>query len=570
MPAPTAPSVLQPDASDALNCRGIALLQLNRGPQALETLDRALALRAEYPDALHNRGIALMKLRRFDEALASFEAALSLRPNHASTIADAGRALLAAGQFPQAGQYFAKLHANVAPDYEHALGNRFYADQHCADWSAYESHVQQIVAGIAGGRRVVTPFCLLSASDSAGAQRRCAEIACTDAYPASTPLWRGERYAHAKIRVAYLSSDLREHAISYLLAGVFEQHDRSRFDLTALSLRPAESSPMGLRVRQAFDRFIDVSRQSDAEVAALIRALEIDVVIDLNGYTQGMRTAILARRPAAVQVNYLGFPATMGAPFVDYLIADTFVIPADSQEHYSEKIAYLPECFQANDDRRARSAHAPTVGPPVCPNTVYCSARSITRSNSIRDSSTFGCARSRPRRRASYGCSATTNPCKPGCASVRRTRASIPGASCSHRVFPMPSTWLAARVRISFSTRVPFNAGTTASDALWVGVPILTCAGEAFAARMAGSLLRNLGLPELITYSAAEYERRLLELLGKPQELAGLRVRLGQQRERASVFDTRRFTRQLEAAFVQMHQRGCAGQAPATFHVEAS
>ena len=558
---------LQPDASDALNCRGIALLQLNRGPQALETLDRALALRAEYPDALHNRGIALMKLRRFDEALASFEAALSLRPNHASTIADAGRALLAAGQFPQAGRYFAKLH-DVAQDYEHALGNRFYADQHCADWSAYESHVQQIVAGIAAGRRVVTPFCLLSASDSAGAQHRCAEIACTGAYPASTPLWRGERYGHAKIRVAYLSSDLREHAISYLLAGVFEQHDRSRFDLTALSLRPAESSPMGLRVQQAFDRFIDVSRQSDAEVAALIRALEVDVLIDLNGYTQGMRTAILARRPAAVQVNYLGFPATMGAPFVDYLIADTFVIPTASQEHYSEKIAYLPQCFQANDDRRARSAPSPdrrTAGVPEH-GLLLCSFNNTFKLNPRFFDIWMRALKTAP---SSFLWllgdheSVQARLCE---------RAAASGVDPGRLLFAprLPYAEHLARCACAdlFLDSIPFNAGATASDALWAGVPILTCAGEAFAARMAGSLLRNLGLPELITYSAAEYELRLLELLGKPQELAGLRVRLGQQRERASVFDTRRFTRQLEAAFVRMHQRACAGQAPATFYVE--
>ncbi len=557
---------LDPNSVDSLNCRAGALLQLNQPHQAMESLECALRLQPGHPEAQHNLGIALRDLRRFEESVAAFSRVLAADADHVPTLSQLGATLLSAGRFEAARECYQRL-LTLAPEREYALGNLLHAQKHCADWSSHSETSRRILDGIQAGRRVDLPFSLLAITDRLTAQRQCAEIFRAHMYPPHTPLWRGERYAHTKIRIAYLSSDLREHAVSFLLAGVIELHDRARFEVIAISLLPPDSNAWGQRVRQAFDRFIDVSQHSDSEIAAQIRSLEIDILIDLNGYTRGMRSAILARHAAAVQVGYLGFPATMGASYMDYLIADEFVIPAHSQVHYSEKIAYLPHCFQANDAKKER-------------------VRSTAGRTELRI----------PQRGVLLCCFNNTYKLNPECFDIwMRVLRNVPesrlwlladselvkarlsqgatdrGVDPARLLFAQHVPYVDHLSRLAladlFLDTLPFNGGTTVSDALWAGVPVLTCTGEAFAARMAGSLLNSLGLTELITRNGEEYERCLLDLARDPEKLAGLRRRLVKERDRAPLFDTPRFTRHLEAAYIRMHERSLAGQPPASFQI---
>jgi predicted O-linked N-acetylglucosamine transferase (SPINDLY family) len=406
-------------------------------------------------------------------------------------------------------------------------------------------------------------------TDSAAAQVRCAQTFAEDKFPpTAAPLWRGKRYRHAKIRVGYVSADLREHPVSALLAGVFEKHERGRFESIAISLRPAEQSLMGQRIRAAFDSFIDVSQLSDRAVAELMRERQIDIAVDLMGYTQGSRTAILAHRPAPIQVNYLGFPGSMGAPYMDYILADEFLIPASQLRHYQEKVIWLPECFQANDDQRPIAA-APArrqFGLPEL-GLVFCCFNNHYKINPECFAIWMRLLRHLP---GSVFWLVAGEP------AVREnlTSAAAHGDVDPKRLIFAPRIGYddhLARLRCAdlFLDTLPFNGGATASDALWAGVPVVTCAGEALASRMAGSLLTSIGLPELITHDLAQYEALALDLATTPKLLAEYRARLERNRLTSPLFDSERFCRHLESAYVSMWQRSESGKAPEGFAVSA-
>ncbi|MGH8693932.1 MAG: tetratricopeptide repeat protein, partial [Burkholderiales bacterium] len=344
---------LDPDNPLVFNNRGNVLADLYRHEEALECYERAIALKPDYLEALFNRGVALSELKRFEEALANFERAVGFRPD-----------------FPYAFPY--------------ALSSIFRARQNLCDWFSYEETTDSIVGKVRAGRRAATPFPFLSLSDSAADQLQCSRLFAADKYPAaSQPLWRGERYRHDRIRLAYLSADFRAHASSFLLAGVFEHHDRNRFETIAISFGADDQSEMRTRVKGAFEHFIDVRNRSDLEVARLMREHEVDIAVDLMGYTQSARMGILALRPAPVQVNYLGYPGTLGSDYIDYILADRVVIPEDHLVHYAEKVVYLPDTFQANDPKRPIADYTPSRAEAGLPDEgfVFCSFNNTYKIN---------------------------------------------------------------------------------------------------------------------------------------------------------------------------------------------
>jgi predicted O-linked N-acetylglucosamine transferase (SPINDLY family) len=353
-----------------------------------------------------------------------------------------------------------------------------------------------------------------------------------------------------------------------LLAGVFERHDRRRFETFAISLRPEEESALGQRVKGAFDRFIDVSGQSDGAVAELLHALEIDIAVDLTGFTDGLRPQIFSRRPAPIQVTYLGFPATTGAPYMDYILADAFVIPPAQAQHFSECVVYLPDCFQANDDQRVISARVTRTDAGLPEGAfVFCCFNNSYKLNPAMFDIWMRLLDRVPGSvlwLVSAGAAVGGN---------LRREAMNRGVDPERLVFAprQPYAEYLGRLQLAdlFLDTLPFNAGTTASDALWAGLPVLTCAGEAFAARMAGSLLQAVGLPELITHSLADYEAKALELARQPELLRGLRQRLAANRRAAPVFDTDRCRRSLESAYIEMWQRHERGQGRQSFAMHA-
>ena len=562
--------VLDPRCSGAHNGRGSSLRALRRIADSVACYDEALRLESDNAAAQYNRGNAMLDWGRRDDALASFERAIQLKPDFSAALRSRGDVLLALQRPEAAARCYEEL-LRSDPASEYAPGALLHAQQCGADWSVKITAASRecVQRAVLAGARADSPFSFLSVTDSPAAQLRCAQTFVSHRCPPAAPMWTGERYRHGRIRLAYVSADFRVHAVSHLLAGVFERHDRRRFETFGVSLRPEERSGLGQRVKGAFSRFIDVSGRSDREVAELLRTLEIDIAVDLTGFTDGLRPQIFAQRPAPIQVNYLGFPGTMGAPYIDYILADAFVIPRALARHFSECVVYLPDCFQANDDRRTISGRVATRADAKLPEGafVYCCFN-----NSYKLNPAMFDIWMRLLDRVSESVLWLVGAGEEAGGNLRR-EAGNRGVDPGRLVFAprLPYAEHLGRLRLAdlFLDTLPFNAGATASDALWAGLPVLTCAGEAFAARMAGSLLQAAGLPELVTHSLADYEAKALELAQQPQMLRRLREELSKKRSSAPAFDTDRCRRSLESAYAEMWQRHERGQERESFAVHS-
>lgn len=542
-----------PGAASAHLGRGTALLALEEPESAATSIDRAIELSPQLAQAFVARGDLLTEQGRFETAMAAYDRALELEPGVPAAWFGRGLATSLEGRFAEAAESFRRS-VSLDPDHPYALGAALHAELQICHWRHYPESVANICAAVERGAPVDFPFSFLAVCDSPSLQRRCAERFSRLQYSGQRPLWTGERYGHARLRIGYVSADFLEHPISYLMAGVFEQHDRERFETIAISLRDDTSSPTARRVRAALERFIVPTARSDLELARLIRELEIDIAVDLMGYTGEHRAAVFGHRPAPVQVNYLGYPGTLGSPHIDYIFADRFLIPESHRADFSERIVHLPDCFQANDDRRVAAATPGRAEAGLPPSgLIWCSFHSSYKLNPPIFDVWMRLLRATP------GSVLWLVGGKSEVESNLRREARDRGLEAERLVFapPLPYPQHLARLSLAdvYLDTLPFNGGTTTSDALWAGVPAVTCSGRSFAARMSGSLLRALGIPELITESMQDYERLALELARNPARLATVRNAIARQRTASPLFDTRRFTRYLEAAFVAMAAR---------------
>ena len=558
---------IRPDFAGAWHNRGSTLLALDDRVGALSSYDRALAARPDYFECWKSRGILLNLLQAHGDARDSFNRALSLRQDDAETLYYRASMLLLLNLFEECAVDCEAL-LKLAPDYPFARGLLMDARLHCCDWQGLGKTREALSADVTAEKRVVGPFAYLAVCASPKEQLQCARVLVRDLYPATrTLLWHGERYHHDRIRVGYLSADFRDHAVARLIAGVFEHHDRTRFETIALSFGSERESSMRKRLEGAFDRFLDVERASEADIARHVRELEIDIAIDLMGYTRGGRPGILALRPAPLQVNYLGYPGTLGADCIDYLIADSVVIPDEQRAFYTEKIVYLPDSYQCNDSQRRIADAVPSrneAGLPeksfvfCCFNYNYKIMPEIfdiwMRLLSSVEGSVLWLLEDHP--------AATAN---------LRREAEARGISASRLVFAKraPLDQHLARLKHAdlLLDTLPYGAHTTASDALWVGVPVLTCLGASFAGRVAASLLSSVGMPELITHSLEDYEKCARELALNRAAILGLREKLARNRTSGPLFDTTRITRNLETAYSLMWERQQRGEPPVTFSV---
>ena len=557
---------LRPDYAEAHANRGHLLQQQRQFDAALAAYERALALAPRQAEYLYGQGAVLHLLGRGEDALASYDRALAMAPGHLLSLFNRGGLLLKMRRHAQAADNYARL-LRVAPEHPYALGNRLHAQLHLCDWSDYAASCAALGQAVAQGRQADMPFSHLAVSDSPAAQLQCARTHATAHHVAAAALWRGQVYAHQRTRVAYVSGDLRSHAVSYLLAELLELHDRSRFELTAIALHPPEASGFGARIQGAFEHFIDASALDDLEVARLIASRQIDLAIDLMGYTEPPRHGIFAHRPAPVQAAYLGYAGTLGTGYMDYLIADAVVIPPQAQQFYAEQVVRLPHTLMPRD-RTTLPAAAPSrleVGLPL-EGLVFCCFNNAYKLNPPVFDIWMRLLRAAP------GSVLWLTDPGPQAADNLRREAHGRGVDPARLVFAARTAELAehlGRLALAdlFLDTLPYNAHTTASDALWAGLPLLTCAGAAFASRVAASLLTAAGLPELITTSLAQYEAVALRLAHDPAELAALRVRLAAARGNAPVFDTPGLCRALENAYSGMVERSRRGEAPAAFTV---
>ena len=533
---------------------------------AAQLMGEALKLDPNSPELWSNRGTALVAAKHPEAALASFNRALELNPGFLGAVANRAHVLFELQRYAEAITDYEKLLARD-PGHAYSAGNLLFCRLQCCDWARLETDRRTIVARLRMGQRVVPPVLSLALLESAADQMGAAQILARDKFPPAPALWRGEAYRHDRIRVAYVSADFHAHATAVLTTGVFEAHDRSRFETVAISFGRDDGSAMRGRLSHAFDRFIDVRGKSDLDIARLIRELEIDIAVDLKGYTSEARPAVFSSRPAPLQVNYLGFPGTMGVPFMDYLIADPIVVSEAHKSFYAEKIVWLPDTYQPND-RSRDVADAPvervSVGLPPSGVVFCCFNNSYKIQPRIFDV-WMGLLKSVE---GSVLWLLTDN--DTATQNLQR-EAAARGVDPARLVFapraPLPEHLARHKLADLFLDTVPYNAHTTASDALWMGLPVVTCKAETFAGRVAASILHAAGLPELVTGSLDDYEALTLRLAQDPMALARIKAKLVASRETVPLFDVARFTRHIESAYVTMHERQRRGEAPASFAV---
>ena len=558
----------RPDYVEAINNAGIALQELGRLDEAQATFEGIFRLRPAHAEAFNNFGAVLLGQGRADAALGAFQRALTLRPDYPEAFYNLGNAWRELGKLEGAiAAYQSAL--RLRPDDADAFSQLAYHRWRACDWTDYAADQAKLIELVRGGAARVPPFYLLATPATPADQLACARRWIGPIAPPAENVFRhAAPRARERIRLGYLSADFHEHATAALAAELFEQHDRARFEIVAYSYGPDDSSPMRGRLMRAFDRFVDIRALSHRAAAERIRDDAVDILIDLKGYTQHARPQIVAFRPAPVQVSYLGFPATMGAEFIDYIIVDDVVAPPSAQPFFAERLVHLSGCYQVNDRRRAIAPSAPSRADCGLPRAgfVFCSFN-----NSYKITPDV------------FACWMRLLAAVPGSvlwlleandlvARNLRREAEARGVDPARLVFapraPLPEHLARHRNADLFLDTLPCNAHTTASDALWAGLPVLTCMGDTFAGRVAGSLLAALGLPELITSSAVDFERAALALARDPRKLADLRERLRSNRETSAVFDLPGTARKLEAAYIRMWDRSCAGESPAPFTVE--
>jgi protein O-GlcNAc transferase len=560
---------LRPDYAEAHNNKGNVLANLKRLDESILSYDRAIAIKSSYADAHYNRGNALKDLKRLDDAIRSYDRAIALKPYFAEAYCNRGNALKDLQRWEDAFASY-DVARKLKPDTDFLFGAWLYAKLQLCDFSNLGAHVDEIELAVRQNKKVCTPFQMLAISGSPELQRRAAEIyAGVQPLSGRSPAVFRNRPDRRRIRLGYFSADFHDHATMHLMAGLFEQHDKSKFELIAFSFGPHRSDEMRMRAMGAFDRFIDVRDQTDAGVALLSRTLEIDIAIDLKGYTQDNRAGVFASRAAPIQVNYLGYPGTMGVDYMDYIVADDVLIPPGARQHYRENVAFLPNSYQANDRNRFSAdaiADRKSLGLPTS-GFVFC----CFNNNYKITPAVFDCwVRILKQCPGSVLWILADNA---KAARNLRKEASARNIAGNRLIFapraPLRDHLTRLQSADLFLDTLPYNAHTTASEALWAGLPVVTCAGETFAGRVAASVLNAAGLPELITTSLEAYEALAIGLANAPEKLAAIRHKLADTRLASPLFDTRQFARHLEAAYISMFERHRVGLVPADIHVSA-
>jgi predicted O-linked N-acetylglucosamine transferase (SPINDLY family) len=573
---------------EAWSNRGVVLKELKQYPLALESFERSLQIKSDYPEAWFNKGIVYAESFKNQDALACFEQAVKLRPNYFEAYLnialtycesqDHVKAMLAINQALEINSLYQKAwyqkgviahqlqqydvasscfkRANeLDPNYEYLLGNLLSIQLHLCDWTNLEQQTAQFITKAFLGEKVAPPFHAIPLIDSGLIQKQIAQTWIADKHAPTQdlpPLEYRPVSGGRKIRLGYYSADFHNHATMYLMAKLFEMHDRSRFELFAFSFGPTVDDAMRRRAMAAFDHFMDVKEQSDLEIAQLSRDLEIDIAVDLKGFTPFARTNIFAHRAAPIQVNYLGYPGTMGAPYIDYIIADHILVPPGSEQFYTEKVAYMPHSYQVNDDERVIADTVYTRAQMGLPETgfIFCC---FNNNYKILPPTLEGWIRIL---NAVPGSVLWLLEDNPTAGQNLRQAFAAGGLNPDRLIFAkrLPLAEHLARHRLAdlFLDTLPCNAHTTTSDALWAGLPVLTLAGEAFAGRVSASLLNAIGLPDLIAITQAQYEEKAVELAQNPEKLGQIKKELIANRSTHPLFNTTQYTKELERVYLGM------------------
>ncbi len=549
----------KPDLVQAHVNRGNLLRTQRRTAEALAAYETALKFDPDFVPALVNRGIALRALGQPEAALESFGAALARNPQTAEALFNAAMILVQTGNHAAAVEALEQL-ALFSPRYPELAASKLFTQMRVCDWRDWNTNRAAALAAAGGSDATVAPYHIVNFVDDPALQKHAAVSWTRAKHPDNTLVHSAPRgTAGEKIHLGYFSRDFREHAVARLLADLIETHDRNRFTISALSFGPDTGDAMQARLAAAFDSFLDIRTLSDQEVAAQARVMGIDIAIDLAGHTDEARTGIFAARAAPVQVNFLGHPGTMGAPYYDYIIADSVLIPPGAETDYTEKIVRMPHTYQPNDRMRAIGTRVFTrseLGLPASGFVFCCFNNNFKlapatfalwmRILQAVDGSVLWLLEDNHQVSANLRAEAAARGIDPE-RLVFAPRAAHADHLSRHRAADL------------FLDTLPYNAHTTTSDALWCGLPVLTLMGQSFAARVAASLLNAVGLTELIAHTEDGYVAQAVKLAHEPLTLAAARQRLQSQRATAPLFDTPRFARDIEKAFTHMVARRRTG-----------
>ena len=488
--------------------------------KAIICYQKSVEINPSFIDSWINMGIDLSLLKRYEESLSCYQKALALNPKH-----------------------------------DFLYGNCIQNEMHLGIWEGREDKLKNLMTGVETSKAIVSPFTLLAVNDDLSLQKKAAHIYVAKRYQTQQiePLHRAGK--SEKIKIAYLSGDFRNHPVTHLIAELLELHDRSQFEVYAFAWGADSKDEERRRIKDAVDEFIDISELSDDVVTELIKSKAIDIAIDLGGHTHLSRTQIFANRIAPLQISYLGYMGTMGCDFIDFIIVDQVLVPIEKCQYYTEKMIYMPHSFQVSDRQRTISDKKLDRADFELPDNVviYCCFN-----NNYKITPEVFCSWMRILKKVE-GSRLWLYASNQSIADNLRCEAVKYGVDSQRLIFAesLPHAEYLARYQLAdlFLDTLPYNAGTTANDALWTGLPVLTCMGNSMASRMAGSLLMNLDLPELITYSLSEYEAKAIELGNNLEKLQAIREKLKKNKYSSPLFDTPLFTRNLERAYREIYRR---------------
>lgn len=560
---------LNPNYAEAYNGQGNALADTNKITAAIASFREAIRINPRYADAWNNMGNALSASKNVSEAIACYEQATEIQPYFADALTNLASAYAEVSEFGKSlSCYRAAL--KVSPDLYFLFGDYLHARCRAANWLEFNEDTEQLQKAISRSIPTVKPFVALGLLDDPALHKRVADMYVQTRFPQWAALGAiTQRKPGQKIRIGYYSADFRSHAIAYLIAEMLERHDKEAFEIYAFNLNSGPRDAMSERLFSAVTQAVDLAGHNDRRAAQLSRTMGIDIAVDLGGHTVYSRTGIFAHRCAPVQVNYLGFPGTLGATYYDYVLADRHVIPPNQSPHYSEQLVYLPHCYQVNDSTRQiadRVFSRPELGLPEQAFVFCC----FNNGYKILPQTFDGWMRILQNVQDSVLWLLDHHPL----ATLNLRREAQARGIDPHRLVFAPRMPLAdhlARHRAAdlFIDTLPYNAHTTASDALWAGLPVLTCMGKSFAARVAGSLLMAMNLPELITHTQADFESKAIEYAKDPVALRKIKLRLLENLPTSPLFNSQLFTRHIEQAYRAMHARYQSGMPPEHFAVEA-
>lgn len=551
---------LDPQYAEAHNNRGDVLQVMGRLPEALLSYARALEISPRYAAAFYNQGNAFGRLGRWREAVESYDQALSITPQYPQALMNRGNTLFELRDNEAAAQSYSQA-LSIDPAIPYLAGTLLHVNMQQCKWADYRAQLGALLIDLGAHKPACTPFTLLALTDDAALHKQVAQAWIATEYTKPRAAWvPTDRPWNAKLRIGYFSGDFCNHPVAYLTAGLFEEHDRAQFEIFAFSFGPDTRDDMRLRLEKAFDHFVDVKDCTDAQLITRAREADLDIAIDLTGLTRGCRPGIFLARVAPVQMSYLGYPGTTGIAEMDYILVDQTIAEPIDALHYTEKFIRLAHSFQANDPSRRPSDRIFSRAELGLPSTgfVFCCFNNNYKINP-----------------AIFDCWMRMLQSVPGSVlwlreateqTVRNLRdeASTRGVETTRLVFAGRIESMAdhlARQRVAdlFIDALPYNAHTTASDALWAGVPVLTCKGQSYASRVGASLLRTLDLNALITNDLDEYVQVAVSLAQDPARLLALRSALQQKLLVTPLFDVKRFTRNIEQAFLTAIKRKAAG-----------